>query len=228
MPSRTSDIVDEVITRRRAVRAFLPNPISREEVISILEVAARAPSGTNIQPWRVYILGKPKIDEIYKEIIDSGIKPEHAIWDDYHYYPKRFVEPYLARRRALGTALYDLLGIERRDVKRMREQFNRNFKFFDAPVGIMVSIDRHLEVGSWLDLGMFIQNILISAQSRGLATCPQAAFAPFHRNIRPIIGMPNEEILVCGIAIGYEDKEKVENNLRTERAGGSSWITEVF
>ena len=220
---KTSNIVDEVITTRRAVRSFLPRSVPRDEIRSILEVAGRAPSGTNMQPWKVYVVGKPKIGEIYTAIMDSGIKPERAIWDDYQYYPKRFVEPYLARRRSLGTALYDLIGIEKRDTKGMRDQFNRNFNFFDAPLGLFVTIDRHLEVGSWFDLGMFTQNILIAAQSRGLATCPQAAFAPFHRQIRPLIGMPDKEILVCGIAIGYEDSEKPENSLRTERASVDQW-----
>lgn len=206
----------------------MPKPVSRDEVIAILEVAARAPSGTNMQPWKVYVVGKPKIDAIYETIMDSGIKPERAVWDDYQYYPKRFVEPYLARRRDLGAALYSLLGIEKRDVQKMREQFNRNFKFFDAPIGLFVTIDRRLEVGSWLDLGMFIQNILIAAQGRGISTCPQAAFAPFHKQIRPLVDIPDEEILVCGIALGYEDKEKIENGLRTLRAPTGTWVKEIF
>ena len=224
----TSDIVDAAITSRKSVRAFLPDPVAREDVRAILEVAARAPSGTNMQPWKAYVVGKPKIDEIFQAIMDSGIKPERAVWDDYQYYPKRFVEPYLARRRSLGAALYGLLGIEKRDVKRMRAQFNRNFNFFDAPVGVFVTIDRRLEAGSWLDLGMFVQNILIAAQGRDIASCPQAAFAPFHKQIRPLVGIPDTEILVCGIALGYEDKDKPENGLLSERAPPNQWISEIW
>ncbi len=227
MLERSSDIVDAAILNRKSVRAFLPDPVPRQEVRKILEVASRAPSGTNTQPWKVYVVGKPKIEEIYQKIKNSGIRPERAVWDDYQYYPKKFVEPYLSRRRTLGANLYALLGIEKRDVKRMREQFDRNFKFFDAPVGLFVTIDRRLEVGSWLDLGMFVQNILIAAHSRGIASCPQAAFAPYHKQIRPLVGMPEEEILVCGIALGYEDTNKPVNNLFTDRAPLCAWVKEI-
>ncbi len=216
-------VVDGVIRDRRSVRAFRPDPIDSKKIIEILEVAARAPSGTNIQPWKVYAVGKPMITEIAAAIAASGIRPERVAWDEYRYYPKRFVEPFLSRRRALGAALYALLGIERRDVQRMRAQFDRNFRFFDAPVGILVCIDRRLEVGSWLDLGMFIQNVLLAAEARGLATCAQAAFAPYHAEIRPIVGMPSSEILVCGIAIGLEDKTRPENSLRTDREPVTEW-----
>ncbi len=216
--------IEFTIIQRRSVRAFLADSVSIKDINEILTVAARAPSGTNIQPWKVYIVTNQKIAEISKAIISSGIKPERAVWDDYRYYPSRFVEPYLARRRALGAALYKLLGIEKREVARMRAHFNRNFDFFGAPIGLFISIDRRLEVGSWLDLGMFIQNVLLVAQGRGLATCPQAAFAPFHKQIRGLIGMPDEEILVCGIGVGYEDREKPENSLRTDRAPLDDWV----
>ncbi len=220
-----SAAVDEAITSRRSVRAFLPDPVNEQTVRDILAVAARAPSGTNMQPWKVYVVtGKTKA-AVADAILNSGIRAEKAEWDEYKYYPTQFFEPYLTRRRTVGFALYNLLGIGRRDVDLMRAQHDRNFVFFDAPVGMIVTIDRKLEVGSWLDLGMFIENILIAARGRGLHTCPQAAFAPYHRQLRPILDIPENEVVVCGIALGYEDTSKPENDLRTERAPLEEWTT---
>ncbi len=216
-------IVDEAITSRRSVRAFLPDPVDEETVREILQVAARAPSGTNMQPWKVYVTTGQTKQAISDAILSSGIRAEKAEWDEYRYYPAQFFEPYLTRRRAIGFALYSLLGIGRRDVERMREQHDRNFVFFDAPVGMIVTIDRRLEVGSWLDLGMFIENILVAARGRGLHTCPQAAFAPYHRQLRPILDIPESEVVVCGIALGYEDTSKPENQLRSEREPLDEW-----
>jgi len=224
MPDVSLNSIDRTVYERHSVRSFLADAVSDETICEILSIAARAPSGTNIQPWKAYVVDRHKIDEVAAAIKECGVKPERATWSDYQYYPKPFFEPYLSRRRSVGAALYKLLHINRRDVSSMRSHFNRNFEFFGAPVGIFISIDRRLEVGSWLDLGMFIQNVLIVAQGRGLATCPQAAFAPFHENIRPIIKMPDNEILVCGIALGFEDKSKPENKLRTDRAPMNDWV----
>lgn len=217
-------IVEEAIAGRKSVRAFLPDPVDEEAIRRILEVSARAPSGTNMQPWKAYVVTGATKQAVTDAILTSGIRPEKAEWDEYKYYPDEFFEPYLSRRRTVGWALYNLLGIGRRDVDKMRAQHDRNFSFFDAPVGILVCIDRRLQVGSWLDLGMFLENILIAARGHGLATCPQAAFAPYHRQLRPILGMAEEEVLVCGVALGYEDETKPENSLRTERAPLEDWV----
>lgn len=216
-------VVDSAISSRRSVRAFLPDSVPERVVRDILEVSARAPSGTNMQPWKVYVtMGRTK-QALSEAILNSGIRAEKAEWDEYKYYPDQFFEPYLSRRRSVGFALYGLLGIGRRDVDKMRAQHDRNFTFFDAPVGMIVTIDRRLERGSWLDLGMFIENIMIAARGRGLHTCPQAAFAPYHKQIRPLLGMPDNEVVVCGVALGYEDDRKPENRLRTERAPVEDW-----
>ena len=217
-------IVDEAITSRRSVRAFLPDPVDEGTIRAILEIAARAPSGTNMQPWKVYVTSGETKQKIADAILNSGIRAEKAVWDEYKYYPDQFFEPYLTRRRKVGFDLYGLLGIGRRDVDRMREQHDRNFVFFDAPVGIIFTVDRRLNKGSWIDYGMFLENIMIAARGRGLHTCPQAAFAPYHRQIRPILGIPDEEIVVCGMALGYEDATKPENRLRTERAPIEEWV----
>lgn len=217
-------VIDEAITSRRSVRAFLPDAVDDATIRDILEVAARAPSGTNMQPWQVYVATGAVKDRIADAILNSGIRAEKAEWDEYKYYPDQFFEPYLTRRRTVGFGLYSALGIGRREVDRMREQHDRNFVFFDAPVGLLFTIDRRLNQGSWIDLGMFLENIMIAARARGLHTCPQAAFAPYHRQIRPVLGMKDEEILVCGMALGYEDASKPENKFHTERAPLEEWV----
>jgi nitroreductase len=217
-------IVDEAIVSRRSVRAFLPDPIDDAVIREILDVAARAPSGTNMQPWRVYVTKGAVKQRIADAIMDSGIRAEKAKWDEYKYYPDQFFEPYYARRRKVGFDLYGALGIGKRDVDQMRAQHDRNFVFFDAPVGMIFTIDRRLNQGSWIDYGMFLQNIMVAARARGLHTCPQAAFAPYHNQIRPVLDIPPEEIVVCGMALGYEDTSKPENNLRTERAPQEEWV----
>ncbi|MGE0653705.1 MAG: nitroreductase [Alphaproteobacteria bacterium] len=215
---REAAIVDDAITSRRSVRAFLPDPVDEKAVREILEVSSRAPSGTNMQPWKVYVTTGAAKQRVSDAILNSGIRAEKIVWDEYKYYPDQFFEPYLTRRRTVGFGLYSALGIGRREVERMREQHDRNFVFFDAPVGMIFTIDRRLNQGSWIDLGMFLENIMIAARGRGLHTCPQAAFAPYHRQIRPVLGLPEEEVVVCGMALGYEDTSKPENNFRTERA----------
>jgi nitroreductase len=216
-------IVDEAITSRRSVRAFLPDPVDEATIREILHVAARAPSGTNMQPWKVYVASGETKRRIADAILNSGIRAEKAVWDEYKYYPDQFFEPYLSRRRKIGFDLYGLLGIGRRDVERMREQHDRNFVFFDAPIGMIFTIDRRLNKGSWIDCGMFLENIMVAARARGLHTCPQAAFAPYHRQVRPVLGIPDGEAVICGMALGYEDATKPENALRTDRAPVEEW-----
>ena len=225
LPLDEAVIVDEAIVSRRSVRAFLPDTIPRATVREILEVASRAPSGTNMQPWRTYVVEGETKQRISQAILDSGIRAEKVTWDEFKYYPDQFFEPYLSRRRKVGFDLYGHLGIARREVERMREQHDRNFVFFGAPVGMIFTIDRRLNQGSWIDYGMFLQNIMVAARGRGLHTCPQAAFAPYHRQIRPILGIGDEEVVICGIALGYEDASKPENDLRTERAPVDDWTT---
>jgi len=217
--------VDAAIVSRRSVRAFLPRPVDEATIRDILEVAARAPSGTNMQPWRVYVATGAVKQRIGEAILNCGIRAEKAEWDEYKYYPDQFFEPYLTRRRANGFGLYSVLGIGRREVDRMRAQHDRNFVFFDAPVGMIFTIDRRLNQGSWIDYGMFLQNIMIAARARGLDTCPQAAFAPYHRQIRPVLGITDEEVVVCGMALGYEDTSKPEATFRTDRAPLDEWVT---
>ena len=221
------DHVDAAITSRRSVRAFLPTAVPNEVVRQILATAARAPSGTNIQPWRVYVLTGNRLKQLSDAILAAYNDPEiaKAHSEAYPYYPKEWVSPYIERRRKIGWDLYGLLGITREDKDKMRHQHGRNYLFFDAPVGLIFSIDRVLEQGSWLDYGMFLQNIMVAARGRGLDTCPQAAFNPCHRVIRETVQRPDNEELVCGMALGYADNDAVANRLTTEREPLNVWAT---
>lgn len=215
-PDETA-IVDEAMTSRRSVRAFLPTPVDEATIRDILEVAARAPSGTNMQPWKVHVVTGETKARLSEAVLAEAARHEKPAWDEYRYYPEQFFEPYLTRRRTVGFGLYNLLGIQKREVERMRAQHDRNFVFFDAPVGMIFTIDRRLEMGSWIDYGMFLQSIMIAARGRGLHTCAQAAFAPYHRQIRPVLGISEDDIVVCGMALGHEDESRPENHLRTDR-----------
>lgn len=218
-------IVDGVIRERRSVRAFLPTPVPEETILEILDVAARAPSGTNTQPWKVIVVTGGKKEELSREIVETALDPARAAdhEQEYSYYPEKWVPPYIERRRKVGYDLYGLLGIEKGDRARMERQFARNYGFFGAPVGLFFTIDRILGQGSWLDYGMFLQNVMIAASARGLATCPQAAFIRYHRIVARHLGIPAEEQLVCGMSLGWEDSSRIENSLRTERASSSSF-----
>lgn len=211
--------VDAAISSRRSIRAFRPDPVPRETVERILEVASRAPSGTNVQPWKVTVLtgaAKARLSaRIRAAYDDPAERARHA--EEYAYYPAEWVSPYIERRRKVGWDLYGLLGIAKGDKQRMHEQHGRNYAFFDAPVGLIFTIGRVLGQGSWLDYGMFLQNVMIAARARGLDTCPQAAFTQFHRIVADELALPADEMLVCGMALGYADPEAPENALVTDR-----------
>jgi nitroreductase len=224
-PSTTA-IVDDAIASRRSIRAFLPTPVPREEVEAILTTAARAPSGTNIQPWNVTVLTGASLTALSAKILAAHDHPDSQTLytEEYEYYPKKWASPYIERRRKVGWDLYTLLGITRDDKAGMHAQHGRNYAFFDAPVGLMFTIDRILELGSWLDYGMFLEAVMVAARGRGLDTCPQAAFNRFHRIIGEHIGMPETERLVCGMSLGYADPSRIENSLITEREPLSGFV----
>ena len=211
--------VDAAITSRRSIRAFLNKPVAREDIARILDVAARAPSGTNTQPWKVHVLTGAARERLSSAILaayaDPGQAAQHQ--EEYPYYPREWVSPYIDRRRKVGWDLYGLLGLTRDDKAGMAAQHGRNFTFFDAPVGMIFTIDRIMEQGSWLDYGMFLQNIMVAARARGLDTCPQAAFTQYHRIIAAELGLPANEMVVCGMALGWADPARIENTLETER-----------
>jgi nitroreductase len=210
-------IVDKVIASRKSIRAFLPNPVSKEDIQKILEIAARAPSGTNTQPWKVYVLRGEIKQQLSNEILQAYNNPHNDYKEEYHYYPVQWLSPYLERRRKIGWDLYSLLGLGRENKAGMHVQHGRNYVFFDAPVGLIFTIDRVMEQGSWLDYGMFLQNIMLAAKARGLDTCPQAAFTQYHQIIHKTLNLSDQEMVVCGMSLGYADPGKIENSLVTER-----------
>ena len=211
--------VDAAITSRRSIRAFLPDPVPREDIERILEVAARAPSGTNTQPWKVYVLTGEAQQKLSSAILAAHNDPQAARLhnEEYAYYPRDWISPYIERRRKVGWDLYALLGLTRDDKAGMSAQHGRNYAFFDAPVGFIFTIDRVMEQGSWLDYGMFLQSIMVAARGRGLDTCPQAAFTQYHTIIEQQLGIPETEMVVCGMALGFADPAKIENSLETAR-----------
>lgn len=219
--------VDEAITSRKSVRRFLPTPVPRETVAHILEVAARAPSGHNVQPWKVYALAGAPLDALRKDILQAARTDAQQHQPEYEYYPTEWHEPYLSRRRATGFGLYAAIGIARDDAARREAQMMRNYEFFDAPVGLLVTIDRRLQTGSFMDLGMFIENILIAARGQGLHTCAQAAFAWYHRIVRAHLPLSENELLTCGISLGHEDPDAPENAFITTREPVDAFTTFV-
>ncbi len=217
--AQTTAAVDAAITSRRSIRAFLPRPVPREMLEELLQVAARAPSGTNTQPWNVYVLTGAAREGLSQKIGAAFDDPEQARQhtEEYAYYPQEWRSPFVDRRRKVGWDLYSLLGIGKADKARMHVQHRRNYEFFGAPVGLIFTIDRVMQQGSWLDYGMFLQSVMVAARARGLDTCPQAAFTPFHRIIREHLQLPEQEMVVCGMSLGYADPDAIENSLVTER-----------
>jgi nitroreductase len=219
-------VVDEIIKARYSCRAFLDRPVPRETIEALLEVASHAPSGTNIQPWKAWVLTGATKQRVGERMLAAFDDPEESPThtEPYTYYPKQWQSPYIERRRKVGFALYGLLGIQKGDAQRMHDQYGRNYVFFDAPVGLIFTVDKVMEQGSWLDCGMFMQNLMLAAKARGLDTCPQAALIQFHRIIREEIGIPDNETVICGMSLGYADPAAPENSLRTERAPLAEWV----
>jgi nitroreductase len=217
---------DEAIRTRRSVRAFLPTPVPRETVEALLALASRSPSGSNIQPWKVRVVAGAVRERLSAAILDAidreGAQAHQREWN---YYPVNWREPYLARRRKIGWDLYGLLGIRKGDFEGTERQRRRNYEFFGAPVGLIFTLEEDLEIGSWLDLGIFIGAFTIAARGMGLDTCPQAAFADFHKVIRRELAIPDNEIVICGMALGHADTDAVENRLVTERASVDEFAT---
>ena len=226
MSAAAAEAVEKSIASRRAVRAFLPDPVDPALVRRLIALAAQAPSGTNMQPWRLRVLG-PRTRVRLETALVAALDDPSAREEEYRYYPVTFREPYLSRRRKVGWDLYGLLGVARGDHAGMRRQTEANLRFFGAPVALMLTIDRDLEIGSWLDLGGFIQTLLIAAQGHGLDSCPQAIFARFHQVVRRELSIPQGEVVVCGIALGKADPAAPANRLVPEREpveGFTSWL----
>ncbi len=227
--SERTQAVDEAITSRMSVRAFSAEPVPRPLIEAILQVASRAPSGTNTQPWRVYVVQGASRDSLVSKVCaahdEIRANPEKAkdYQEAYDYYPEKWVSPYIDRRRENGWGLYNLLGIAKGEKDKMHAQQQRNFCFFDAPVGLMFTIDKVMGRGSLLDYGMFLQNIMVAARARGLHTCPQAAWNNFANIILPHVGAGEDEMLVCGMSLGWAVPDALVNTFVTPRESVDSF-----
>ena len=216
--------VEEAIRGRKSTRAFLRTPVPRELLARILTTAGRAPSGSNIQPWKAYVVDGAARDELAADLcrrFDTVGEGER----EYEYYPVKWREPFLARRRACGWGLYGTMGITRDDKAGMHAQRRQNYEFFGAPTAMIFTIDRELEKGSWLDTGMFIQSIMIAARQFGLETIPQAALANYHEVLRARLAIPDNEIVICGMGLGYPDTEARVNTFTTDREPLENFVT---
>lgn len=215
--------VRRAVTGRRSVRRFLSQPVARGTVETILDEAARAPSGTNTQPWGVHVVSGAARDRLVEAVVAAAQAGEHS--QEYKYSPDEWFEPYLGRRRKVGYDLYGLLGIDRKDFDGRKAQHIRNFMLFDAPVGLFFTMDRRLNHGSWLDMGMFLQNVMLLARAHGLETCPQASWLGHGDVVHRELGIPDDHVMVSGMALGYPDPGAPENTLRTERVPAADFTT---
>lgn len=216
--------VTEAVNTRRSVRAFTNRMPPEGLVAQILQTAARAPSGTNIQPWNVYVATGESRDKLCAAACKAFDDPDDKHEIEVPYYPEKWFEPYLARRRKIGWDLYGLLGIGKGDREKIHKQHKRNYQLFDAPVCLMFTLHRDLATGSWLDYGMFLQNIMLLAREAGLHTCPQAAWSDYHRVVRSELNISQSEVIVCGMALGYADESAVVNTLVADRIDISEFV----
>lgn len=220
----TANPVEQAVLSRKSVRGFLPQAVDAGLIRRILVQAARAPSGSNIQPWKVHVLTGARRDALAQALLQAHgeQRPESR---QYQYYPVKWRSPYLERRRETGWGLYSTLGIPKGDREATARQHAKNFEFFGAPCVLLFTIDDDLGQGSWLDYGMFLQNIMILARSHGLDTCPQAALANYPDIIRQHLGLADDQIVICGIALGYEDPDALANQFRTDRIAVEEFVT---
>jgi nitroreductase len=217
--------VSDAIATRKTMRAFKPDPVSRETIEKIISLAARAPSGGNVQPWKVHALIGAARDELVRRVAEFRKQHPMGTPPEYHIYPPALTEPYKTRRFRVGEMMYATMNIPREDKAARIAFFSRNWEFFGAPVGLIFTIDRQMQQGQWADLGMFLQNIMLLAREHGLHTCPQEAWAMFHPQIREYLNVPENEMIFCGMAVGYADETAPVNTLESERAPLAEYLT---
>jgi nitroreductase len=208
--------VKDALINRKSTRAFLEKEVDISLIEQILQSSSHAPSGTNTQPWQVaVVMGETRLflTQEMEKAFRAGVKG----CMDYQYYPKEWKEPYKARRRACGLQMYRALQISREDKQRQLDQWAANYRAFDAPVILFFFMDPLMETGSFLDYGMFLQSVMLSAQELGLSTCPQAALGEYPQIVKKALSYPEDSILMAGIALGYEDTEAIINSYRTSR-----------
>ncbi|HSC60155.1 MAG TPA: nitroreductase [Rhizomicrobium sp.] len=217
--------VSEAIATRKTIRAFKSDPVARDTIEEIIALAARAPSGGNLQPWKVYALLGPARDELVRRVAEVRKVHPMGTTPEYHIYPPDLTEPYRTRRFRIGEAMYATINIPREDKLARLKFFSANWEFFGAPCGLIFTIDRQMQQGQWADLGMFMENIMLLAREHGLHTCPQEAWAMFHPQIREYLSVPENEMIFCGMGVGFADEVAPVNSLVTERAPAGEYLT---
>jgi nitroreductase len=225
MDPSPSSSVSAAIDSRISCRAFLPTPVPAVLIRQLLETAKRAPSGGNLQPWHVHVLSGAPLTEFLGLIRTRLTTTPHGEGTEYDIYPKDLTEPYLTRRFQCGDDVYRAAGIPREDRAARVQQFARNYEFFGAPVALFFAMDRQMGVGQWADLGMFMQNLMLLAREQGLHTCPQEAWALWHKTVAEYLQLPAEHMLFCGMALGYAEADAPINQVRTRRADLSEFAT---
>ena len=217
--------VDEAISTRRSVRAFRSDPVLRSTVEHILELAGRAPSGTNTQPWKVHVFTGVALRRLCDVVLEAFWNESEKHSNDRSHYLEQWRDPYLSRRRKVGWDLYETMGIRKGDRERARDFHSKNFEFFGAPVGMIFTIDRDMGWMSWLDYGMFLQNICIAARGQNLHTCPQASWGNYHALVEKELDLPEHELVHVGMSLGYEDVDAPQNSLVTVREPLKEFVT---
>ena len=209
--------IEEAIISRRSVRAYLKKEVTKETIKNILLTSRRAPSGTNIQPWNVHVLLGSKLEKVCKAAQNAFLNEKEKHKNDRLHYMEVFREPYISRRRKVGWDLYSILGIKKGDYDKTKSFHSQNFNFFGAPVGLIFTIEKDLGWMSWLDYGMFIQNICLASRNYDLHTCPQASWGQMNEILMSLIDIPDNHIVHCGMSLGFEDQKAEVNKLYTER-----------
>tara|TARA_R110000782_G_C14819243_1_gene413918 strand:- start:19568 stop:20251 length:684 start_codon:yes stop_codon:yes gene_type:complete len=207
---------------RRSIRRFLPTPVVDDTVMEILAIAARAPSGQNMQPWLVHFVSGETREALCREVTAAAAADERN--DDYPYFPAEIREPYLSRRRKVGFDLFGIYGIDRHDLEGRKAALLRNFEFFGAPVGLFFTMERDWGLGAWIDVGNYMMNVMTVARAYGLETCPQQAWAEYAPPVRAVLNVPDHQVIVSGMALGYADYDAPENQLVTERASLEEFV----
>jgi len=210
--------VSEALATRRSVRAFLPDPVPEDLVREMVSSAARAASGGNLQPWRLYVLAGAAREELLRAVEERSVAKPFGDGPEYAIYPADLGEPYRTRRGEVAREMYALAGIARDDHAARARQMQQNFRFFGAPVGMILTIDRQMGPPQFADLGIFLQSLMLLARERGLHSCPQEAWSLWGGTIRSVLGVPDHELVFCGLSLGYAAADEPINRLRTERA----------
>lgn len=214
----------DALQQRKSVRAFLDKGVEPEKITAMLDAARYAPSGVNTQPWQVAIVTGASKEKLQKEI-EQAFREGDRGKANYCYYPDKWVDPYKSRRKECGLLMYSTLDIKREDKEKQMDQWAANYRSFDAPVMLLFYMDKGLNPGSYMDYGMFLQSVMLAAVDLGLATCPQASLGDYPHIIKPMLDLPENSILLCGMALGYEDKDALVNSYRTSREEVDSFVS---